>query len=226
MFTQIPPSLKIVAWISLSLALLSTLVVVLDILCGHWQKMWIMNLVWPLTALWAGPLGLWAYFRIGRQSAEPAGSQPEKPFWQSSAVAASHCGAGCTLGDLMAESFTVLVPLHLFGSTVFGTWALDFGLTFLFGVAFQYFTIQPMKDLPPGEGLVAALKADTLSLTAWQVGMYGWMAVALFVLFSRELLPKTGPTFWLMMQLAMAAGFLTSYPVNRWLLRRGIKEEM
>jgi hypothetical protein len=26
--------------------------------------------------------------------------------------------------------------------------------------------------------------------------------------------------------LAMAAGFLTSYPVNRWLLRRGIKEKM
>jgi hypothetical protein len=29
-----------------------------------------------------------------------------------------------------------------------------------------------------------------------------------------------------MMQIAMLAGFLTSYPVNWWLLRAGIKEEM
>ena len=29
-----------------------------------------------------------------------------------------------------------------------------------------------------------------------------------------------------MMQVAMMTGFLTSYPVNWWLLRRGIKEVM
>jgi hypothetical protein len=29
-----------------------------------------------------------------------------------------------------------------------------------------------------------------------------------------------------MMQIAMLAGFLTSYPVNWWLLRAGIKEKM
>jgi hypothetical protein len=37
------------------------------------------------------------------------------------------------------------------------------------------------------EGLIAALKADTLSLTAWQVGMYGFMVFAQFYLFSRLL---------------------------------------
>jgi hypothetical protein len=29
-----------------------------------------------------------------------------------------------------------------------------------------------------------------------------------------------------MMQIAMIAGFLTSYPVNWWLIRRGSKERM
>ncbi|HJT79714.1 MAG TPA: DUF4396 domain-containing protein [Chthoniobacterales bacterium] len=37
---------------------------------------------------------------------------------------------------------------------------------------------------------------------------------------------KTNPLFWFMMQIAMLAGFLTSYPVNWWLLRAGIKEKM
>ena len=41
-------------------------------------------------------------------------------------------------------------------------------------------------------------------------------------LFGHEL-SKTNPVFWFMMQIAMIAGFLTSYPVNRWLVRKGIK---
>ena len=36
-----------------------------------------------------------------------------------------------------------------------------------------------MRNLSVGEGLVQAVKADTLSLTAWQVGMYGFMAFQL-----------------------------------------------
>lgn len=68
--------------------------------------------------------------------------------------------------------------------------------------------------------LKQALKADALSLTAWQIGMYGWMAIVVFAIFGHEL-PKGSPIFWWMMQIAMLAGFATSYPVNWWLLRRG-----
>jgi len=32
--------------------------------------------------------------------------------------------------------------------------------------------------------------------------------------------------FWGAMQLAMIAGFVTSYPMNWWLIRVGIKERM
>jgi len=142
------------------------------------------------------------------------------------AVGATHCGAGCSLGDLAAETALAAFPLVLFGQKVFGTWLIDFILALLFGIAFQYFTIKPMKRLSPKDGLIAALKADSLSLTAWQLGMYGWMAIALFALFGPERLPKSSPVFWLMMQIAMLAGFATSYPVNWWLLRRGIKEAM
>ncbi len=30
-------------------------------LTRHRQTMWIMDIVWPLTALYSGPFGLWAY---------------------------------------------------------------------------------------------------------------------------------------------------------------------
>ena len=55
--------------------------------------------------------------------------------------------------------------------------------------------------------------------------MYGWMALATFVIFSREI-PRTTPLFWFMMQLAMWLGFATAFPVNWLLLKRGVKEKM
>lgn len=106
---------------------------------------------------------------------------------------------------------------------------MDYILAFSFGVLFQYLTIKPMRGLSPGQGIIQALKADTLSLTAWQVGMYGFMAVAHFYIWAQIFNTKlhvNSPEFWFMMQIAMWAGFATSYPVNWWLVSRGIKEKM
>jgi len=230
-------ALDTVAMVSLGAGALSASVIAVDILAGHRQKMWILNAVWPITALYSGPLGLWFYYKVGRVSTLPAmqmrhaehrtDSNPaqEKPMWQAAAMAAMHCGAGCTLGDIVAESYLYAVPFTLFGMKLYGDWVVDYILAFSFGIAFQYFTIVPMKNLSPREGLVAALKADALSLTAWQIGMYGWMAIAVFLIFGHEL-EQNEPVFWLMMQIAMLAGFATSYPVNWWLLKVGIKEKM
>jgi Domain of unknown function (DUF4396) len=215
-----------IAWISLLAGFLCAGLIVLDIARGHRQRMWIMNLVWPLTALYAGPLALLAWRRIGRPSSRNRGVEPaQQPQWQSVALAAMHCGSGCTLGDIVAEWFVFFVPLTLWGRRIFATWAVDFLAAFALGIAFQYFTIKPMQNGSVRQGLVAAVKADTASLTAWQIGMYGWMALATFVLFGQEL-PKTDPVFWFMMQIAMLCGFVTAYPVNAWLLFIGVKEKM
>lgn len=120
---------------------------------------------------------------------------------------------------------SVFVPLTLWGEAIFAAWVLDYILALAFGIAFQYFTIKPMRNLTVAAGLIAAFKADVLSLSSWQIGMYGWMAIATFGIFGSEL-PKTEPVFWFMMQIAMIWGFATAYPVNWWLLRQGIKEKM
>jgi hypothetical protein len=230
-----PTWLTYLAIASLALGVLCALALLFDILAGHPQKMWIMDIVWPVTALYSGPLGLYAYYKVGRLSTQERARQAQehgekspgkqKPFWQMVGVGATHCGAGCTLGDICAEWIMFAVPLVLFGKKLYGGWLIDYLFAYAFGVAFQYFTIAPMRHLSVGKGIWAAIKADTLALTAWQVGMYGWMAVVVFLIFGHEL-EKTDPVFWFMMQIAMLFGFLTSYPVNWWLLRAGIKEKM
>ena len=80
-----------------------------------------------------------------------------------------------------------------------------------------------MKGLGLRDGLIAAVKVDTLSLLAYQLGMFAWMGLRVW------LYPDLEPTdwsYWLMMQIAMVLGFLTTYPVNWWLIRRGLKERM
>lgn len=232
-----PLWLSTVSVVSLVLALVCALVITLDIAVGRRQHMWIMNVVWPITALYSGPLGLWAYWAIGR-AAKPTHhhdghneahhnhSVHSRPFWQSVGLATTHCGSGCTLGDLVVEGFLISwIPFTLFGHAIFATWLVDFVAAFLFGVAFQYFSIAALKKMSAGKVLLDALKVDALSLSAWQVGMYGWMAVVTFVIFGHEL-DKGSAVFWFMMQIAMLAGFATSYPVNWWLVRKGIKEAM
>ena len=220
---------------SLILAGICSLIIIIDILNGHPQHMMVMNFVYPITALYAGPVALWIYFTIGRKSTQKAvmaakekDEKPPnktKPFWQSAAVGALHCGSGCSLGDLVAETALIFFPVMLFGKEIFGAWAVDYVLAFAFGIVFQYYSIKPMKGLSPKEGIKAAVKADTLSLTSWQIGMYGWMALATFVIFDHKL-EASKPLFWFMMQIAMIFGFLTAYPVNWWLIKKKIKEEM
>ena len=103
----------------------------------------------------------------------------------------------------------------LFNDRVFAAWVLDFVLAYLFGIVFQYFAIAPMRDATVRQGLWQATKADTFSITAWQVGMYGVMAIGQFLvyphLFGRNADALT-PEFWLLMQVAMVADSLPPIP--------------
>ena len=221
---SVPHWLHVIAWLSLTVGTVCALLIAADIVGGRRQPMAIMNVVWPITGLYAGPLGLWAYRRIGRVTGDGGGHRPRR-FWQQVLVSTTHCGAGCTLGDIAGEWTVATSPVLWLASPLATGYGVDFLYAYGFGILFQYLAIVPMRKLSPWEGVKAAVKADSLSLVAWQVGMYGWMAVTQLWLFQPRL-EAHQPTFWLMMQLAMVVGFLTSYPANIFLLKTGIKEAM
>ncbi len=244
---MIPAWLHALSIAYLLLGLCCAAVIATD-LVRHKQHMWIMNVVWPVTALFGTLWIVWQYFTYGRLAenarAEAAMARDEEmpsttltPFPLMVGNGALHCGSGCTLGDIVAEWLVFLVPGiavwfgygSLFGDKIFAVWIVDYLFAYAFGIVFQYFTIAPMRNLSFAEGIWAAVKADTLSLTAWQIGMYGFMAFAYFYLF-RDLLGTSLQVntveFWFMMQIAMICGFMTAYPINWWLIRTGVKEKM
>lgn len=226
-------------------------VVIIFLLIKYPQPMKVMNFVWPLTALWAGLLSLWAYFSFGtprisssdldfqekqemnssNMKMDMSGmmkniSKEHRPFWQKVLLSTFHCGAGCTLADIIGEGlgFRLLSFLGLQG--IFWQWMFDYLLALVVGVYFQYAAIRPMmKGMTASNVFVRAFRIDFFSLTAWQIGMYAFSYSIFFFVFSEPLSRDTW-SFWFIMQLAMCAGFILAYPVNWLLIKKRIKPVM
>lgn len=236
-------NLHLLAWISIGVAFACALVIAVDE-TRHPQAMGVMNLVWPATALYFSVFAVWAYFALGRKKTRDAmrpmsrtkmGRQPEKkekkqqapPTLAQVAVGTSHCGAGCIIADVLCEFGIAAAGITLLGSMLWAEFTIDFAAAWALGIVFQYFAIKPMRpNLSAGGAIVAAIEADTLSILAFQVGMYGWMALVYFKLFAAPHLTAFDPRYWLLMQAGMICGFATSLPMNRLLIGLGLKEKM
>lgn len=239
-----------VGWVFLGFGFASALIILADeFVFGHRQQMAIMNVVHPITALYWGPVWLWAYFARGRNSSVKVlsaraqqlaaqGTDPRPLKQQGESVdnmgrwnignAVSHCGAGCTLGDITGEWIVWALGPWMIGAvgTLGPEYIWNFPLAWAFGIIFQYFTIVPMREnLGRLEGLWLAIRTDTLSIVSFQLGLFGWMALSHLVIWSPPLHIATAAHWW-MMQVGMVIGFFTAWPVNRWLIRKGWKEKM
>jgi hypothetical protein len=158
---------------------------------------------------------------------EPTALEPDRPGWVVMAIECSHCGSGCTLGDVISEIAIFALGLTIAGLTLPVEYIGDYLFAVTLGVMFQYFAIAPMRGLGVRDGLRAAAKADLVSLTFFEIGLFGWMALMAFVFFPapHNLMPNVA-AFWFLMQVGMMIGFFTSWPANAWLVRRGIKIPM
>ena len=240
---MVPAWLHELSWASLALGALCALAIAADELKRP-QHMWIMNIVWPVTALFGTIWIIWQYFKYGRSPAPADAHIHSGDEKEASTVPDRRCERDIALWGRMYAS----------GTSARNGWCMRFRRlqspsagavcsTNEYSPSGSWTTFSPMRSashfsisrlrrcagFPSATGIVAAVKADTFSLTAWQVGMYGFMAIAYFLVFRQILgakLETSMPEFWFMMQIAMLCGFCTSYPVNWWLLQRGMKEPM
>lgn len=149
-----------------------------------------------------------------------------RPFFATVTAGVCHCGAGCVLGDIVGEWLVYGTNAYIGSNPSRLLWAemlVDFGFAFIFGLAFQYFSIAPMSGDYSWRTVVRALKADALSLISFEVGLFAWMAAFQIGIFG-DMLGMAHVTYWWMMQIGMFIGHWTAVPVNIWLIKSKIKE--
>ena len=226
MGTMIPGWLTAISWAYVGLALLCAAIILYDVYGrGYRQPTGVMGVVWPITALYFGPLALPAYQRWGRLRSEKwrreHGSAPEKSLPVAAATGGIPGGAASAVGHVIGVPLVVLTGLTIAGQSLWVMILVIAAIATVLLFAFEYFfSTVPARGLPAGEGLGVALLIALVTVLAFDVGMGGWMLVMHFLLFMP---PLTDVTFLFLMQVGLVLGFLTGYPAVLWLVRRGTK---
>jgi hypothetical protein len=225
---QMAQWLIIVSWVTVIFGVLTALAIAFDVKPNP-QHMTIMNVVWPITGLYLPVLGWLLYADMARRkpmtmSMDKHAAHGGRPFWKSVFVSTTHCAAGCVIGDIIGAPIVFWAGWTLFGERLFAEFLVLFVLAYIFGIAFQYLPIGTMRRISRREALIEAIKADTLALTAFEIGLFAWMAFIYIQFVPRSEL--TSPTYWFMMQIGMVLGFIASFPANWYLVRAGVKPGM
>ena len=142
----------------------------------------------------------------------PAAAGPDAGLTRMAFWATLHCLIGCAIGEVLG-----MVIGTALGWGNLETIALAVVLAFLFGYAF---TIVPL--VRSGMGLRAAAKlalaADTASIAVMELVDN---AVMWFVPGAMDA-PLSSPLFWGSLAFALVVAGLAAWPVNRWLIARGM----
>ena len=148
------------------------------------QKMWIMNLVWPIAALYFGPVSLWLHHRTclrWQEKVERRQLAGTVPFQLRTPGSRPDCSCGlplwrrCTLGDAVGELGVVAFGLT-FAQDDGDSSSILFWLIFWASLSSFSRISAPMRGFVFGEGL-KAVRADTISITLFEIGMFDWMAL-------------------------------------------------
>lgn len=196
----------------------------------HPQPMKVMSVTWPVTGLYMPVAGWFVWQTLGRGDPDnPSHSGHQRHHspvsWRDACISATHCGAGCVIGDIIAAPLAALTKVTLAGSAFLAHTLVSFAAAFILGIFFQYLPVREMGEKSRTAALIKAVKADTISLIVFQAGMF--FCLWLFRKGDISSAPDTATvTFWGQMVVAMFVGYVISVPANYLLLTRGIKHAM
>jgi hypothetical protein len=182
--------------------------------------MGVMKLAWVLIILYTGPIGLFIYLLSCRQPLPGTHSEFIRPHWKQAVGSMMHCVAGDATGIILSAA----IVFH-FGLPNGGDLIVEYLSAFVVGLLI--FQAVFMMGMYGGNYFKAVRKtffAETVSMNMVMVGMIPTMVI----LMNRH--PgsddPTNPLFWGIMSLATMAGMITTYPINSWMVRSGIKHGM
>ena len=189
-------------------------------LATNTPAMGVMKVAWVLIALYLGPIGLFVYLLSCRQPMPGAHDAFIAAHWKQSVGSLAHCLAGDATGIILAAVLT-----YRFGFPNGIDLILEYTAAFLFG--WMVFQALFMKSMLGGNYVVAlrgTFFAEFVSMNMVMVGMIPTMVILMHAM--PESRNPLHPLFWGVMSIATLVGGLTAYPINSWMVRRGIKHGM
>ena len=198
MTSSVPGWLTALSWAWIALAVMSAVVIARDVfVSGRRQPTRTMDVVWPLSALYLGPVAVLLYRRWG---------QPRS----TSTVAATGLagGAASAVAHLVSVPLVVLTGLTIAGIDL---WPM------ILVIAVVASTVLAFFEASAGKKLVTAAWVATFTVLAFDVGMGGWM---LLLHFTENMPAASNIAFWFLMQIGVVLGTLTALPAVRWLAGR------
>lgn len=179
----------------------------------------VMGLAWLLVILYTGPIGLFFYLISCRQPMPGTHDAFIAVHWKQALGSEIHCVAGDATAIILSAGI-----LHYFALPNGTEAVIEYISAYLFGLfIFQALFMRSMFSTY-WEAVRRSLFAETVSMNLVMTGMIP------VILLIKALYPVASdpmrPYFWGMMSLATLVGFLFGYPINSWMVRKGLKHGM
>ena len=203
------------AW--LVVAILSAAYVAWDQFRGNPEPA-VMKWGFVLVTLYMGPIGLLLYVMADKEPRPGEHEQFIQPLWKQGVGSTVHCVAGDATGIIVAAVVVAVLGLPM--------WQ-DLLVEYVAGFAFGLFVFQAlfMRRMMGGtylQNLRRSFLPELISMNCMMAGMAPVMVALMMGRDMRAMWPGE-PLFWVVMSLGIVAGFAVAYPVNVWMVSRGMK---
>lgn len=220
------PGLGPLAWIDVvllgwfTLTIVSVTYVAFDAIKNN-PELTVMKWGWVLVTLYMGPIGAALYVLSCKEPRPFTHEEFIKPLWKQAMGSTIHCVAGDATGIIAAATITALLG--------FPMW-VDLVAEYVAGFAFGLLVFQAlfMKDMIGGsywKALRMSFMPEWLSMNMVMAGMIPAMVLLMMGRDMRAMEPSQ-LLYWGTMSFGVTIGFATAYPVNRWLVAKGLKHGM
>ncbi|MDQ3607962.1 MAG: DUF4396 domain-containing protein [Actinomycetota bacterium] len=219
----LPAWLTTLSWAFIATAVISAGAILYDLYGrGHRQPQRVMEALWPLSALYLGPLALPVYNRFGRTRSATwqgkSGTTVDRSITATAVPSGLPGGVSSGLAHVVAVPFVVATGLTIANVDMWAMVAIITVLATALIFAFEYVFFTAKDRRVPGlRGVRPALVVATITVVAFDLGMLGWM----LILYYNEIMPAAGDVrFTFLMQVGLILGTLTAYPAMRLLASR------
>ncbi|MEV4418564.1 DUF4396 domain-containing protein [Patulibacter sp. NPDC049589] len=215
MGSGLPTWLTTLSWLWIVAAVISAAVVAFDVYGrGDRPQRPIVAAIWPLSALYLGPLAVVLQRRNARRRQAASAASPET---QSGLALGLQGGVASGLAHIVGVPIVVLTGLTIANVDMWAMVAIITVLATIMLVLFELAVVaSPAGRQAAATRLRTAAVIALVTVVAFDVGMLGWMLV---LYYSDSMPMATDVRFTFLMQIGLVLGTLTAAPIVRHLGR-------